>query len=63
MGTKLDRLKKNGVIDPDAADALKPDVVKKVEELSDAEIDAIIKFKLNISGTDPWDPEEDGAIF
>jgi hypothetical protein len=63
MGKNLNRLVKEKIVDPDAAKALRKKVVADIEALSEGEIDTIIKFKVKISGTEPWQPDEDGSIF
>ena len=63
MGKNLDLLLEKGVIDPDAAKDLNNEIVAKVEAMTDEEIATVIKFKLEISGPEPWQPEEDGSIF
>ena len=62
MGKNLQALKDAGAVDPDAADALRAEVVAKIEAFSEEEIKTIIKFKKQISGNTPWEPEDDGSI-
>ena len=62
MGQNLQRLKDKGAVDPEAADNLDPEVINKIEQFTPAEIETIIKFKLDISGTTPWEPKRDGSI-
>ena len=62
MGKNLQKLKDAGAVDPDAADALKPEVVAKIENFTEQEIATIIKFKKQISGDTPWEPADDGSI-
>ena len=63
MGKNIRKMVETGVLDADAAKLLKPEVQAKVEAMSDQEIDTIIKFKLDVSGREPWEPDEDGSIF
>jgi hypothetical protein len=63
MGKNLDLMVEKKIIDTDAAKALHPEVIAKIEKFTDEEIKTIIKFKLEISGTSRWAPEQDGSIF
>lgn len=63
MGKNLTRLLDKKVIDPDAAKSLDKKVIDKLEKMTPEEIDTVIKFKLDISGEQPWEPDADGSIF
>jgi hypothetical protein len=63
MGKNLKRMVDEKVIDPDAANNLRPEVIAKLEKMTKEEIDTIVRFKLEISGNEMWAPDQDGSIF
>jgi len=62
LGEKLDRLITEGVIDADRANDLESAVVDKIEATPMDDIDAVIRFYLDISPDSPMRPEPDGAF-
>jgi len=59
----LDRLVTEGALDPDARNRLEQSVIDKIEAMSKADIDTVIKFHLDVSPKQAWEPDPDGSIF
>lgn len=61
--TNLARLVRENVVDPNAANNLEQTVIDKINAMPAASIQVLIDFKKNVSGSMPWTPARDGAIF